>query len=56
MASAHNGILLANPADYASVAGCMRDAVSRTLPAKERHDVASQLPQDLEQLWRSMPA
>ena len=31
-------------------------AVSRTLPAKERHDVASQLPQDLEQPWRSTPA
>jgi len=28
-------------------------AVQRTLPVKERHDIASQLPQDLEQLWRS---
>jgi uncharacterized protein (DUF2267 family) len=28
-------------------------AVRRMLPVKERQDVASQLPQDLEQLWRS---
>ena len=30
-------------------------AVRRTLPVKEREDVASQLPRDLEQLWRSTP-
>jgi uncharacterized protein (DUF2267 family) len=29
-------------------------AVGRTLPVKERQDVASQLPWDLEQLWRSI--
>jgi uncharacterized protein (DUF2267 family) len=28
-------------------------AVRRTLPVKEQQDVASQLPWDLEQLWRS---
>jgi uncharacterized protein (DUF2267 family) len=28
-------------------------AVRRTLPVKQRQDVASQLPWDLEQLWRS---
>ena len=28
-------------------------AVRRTLPVKEQQDVASQLPRDLEQLWRS---
>jgi uncharacterized protein (DUF2267 family) len=31
-------------------------AVQRTLPVKERRDVASQLPWDLEQLWRSTSA
>lgn len=28
-------------------------AVQRTLPAKKVHDVASQLPRDLEELWAS---